>query len=352
MKTRFIISFFCLFTLGLIVEGFNPPASVKPQPIPFLYPKSWPAPKPIFKYNKLTEEGFQLGKKLFYDGQLSSDGEVSCANCHQQFAAFSNYDHALSHGVNNSFSQRNAPALVNVAWMPYLHWDGAINHIELQPLAPITAPNEMGSSLADALLRLRKDKSYPPLFKAAFGDTVINSQRMLKALSQFVGSLVSCNSKYDKVIIGKTQFTSAEAKGYQLFRDNCSGCHQEPLFTDNSFRNNGQSLNRFNDLGLMQISQLQTDSLKFKVPTLRNIQVSAPYMHDGHVATLGAAIEHYNNGIDTSRNDIDPLLKKKFNFSTAEKSALIQFLYTLTDSSFLRNPRFGQGNPKLLKKHQ
>ena len=130
----------------------------QPTPLQFEIPKGWPKPTTdIFLNNKLTEEGFQLGKKLFYDGNLSKDGQVSCASCHQQFAAFSNYDHDFSHGVNNGFTTRNAPALINVAWMSKLNWDGAINHIEVQPLAPMTAPNEMGESLDSVLLKLKKD---------------------------------------------------------------------------------------------------------------------------------------------------------------------------------------------------
>ena len=251
-------------------------------PLKFMVPKGWPAPqKNIFTNNKLTEEGFQLGKKLFYDNRLSRNEEISCASCHQQFAAFANYDHDLSHGIENSFTKRNAPALINLAWMKELHWDGGINHIEVQPLSPITASNEMGESIENVLNKIRKDNIYRNLFKAAFGDTIVNSQRMLKALAQFTGSLVSYNSKYDKVKRGETNFTDYEKRGYQVFKQNCSNCHQEPLFTDNSFRNNGLTLNRFNDVGRQSITNISADSLKFKVPTLRNTQLSCPYMHDG-----------------------------------------------------------------------
>jgi len=322
----------------------------KPTPLKFEIPKGWPKPPAnIFAKNKLTEQGFQLGRKLFYDGKLSKDGEVSCASCHQQFAAFANYDHDLSHGVNNSLSIRNAPALINVAWMQQLHWDGAISHIEVQPLAPITAANEMGENLDSVLLKLRNDTAYLRMFKEAFGDPEITSQRMLKAIAQFVGSLVSSNSKYDKVMRGEAAFTDYELRGYLTFKSNCASCHKEPLFTDNSFRNNGQKQNRHNDIGRKKITSRSEDSLKFKVPTLRNIQLTFPYMHDGHIYSLFQVIDHYTKNIDTTQAFLDPGLKKKISISSKEKTELVYFLYTLTDSSFLSNPRFSSDHKIIIK---
>jgi len=322
-------------------DGYGP---FKPTPLPFSIPQGFPKPtNDIFAKNKRTEEGFQLGKKLFYDGRLSKDGEISCATCHQPFASFVTYDHDLSHGVNNSFSTRNAPALVNLAWMPALHWDGGINHIEVQPLSPITAHNEMGEKIDSVLAKLRKDTTYKRMFKAAFGDPAINSQRMLKALAQFTGSLVSANSKYDRVKRGQASFTAYEERGYLTFKDKCASCHTEPLFTDNSFRNNGLALNRFHDIGRQQITQLRSDSLKFKVPTLRNVQVTFPYMHDGHIFSLHKVLDHYMNNIITSQPTLDPLLKNRIALTLREKNELVYFLYTLTDSSFLKDPRYAPG---------
>jgi cytochrome c peroxidase len=313
-------------------------------------PKGWPKPpKQNFRANPITESGFQLGRKLFYDGNLSSTGEISCGSCHQQQAAFANYDHNLSHGVNDSQTTRNAPALINVAWMKNLHWDGAINHIEMQPLAPLTNPKEMGQQLETVMTYLKNDSSYRRMFKEAFGDTTISSQRMLKALTQFVGSLVSSESRYDKMKRGEIKFTPYEENGYKLFKQNCASCHQEPLFTDNSFRNNGRPLNKWKDVGLYGITQKSEDSLKFKVPTLRNIQLSFPYMHDGHIYSLFQAIDHYTGKIDTTRQDIDPVLKKKINLTNRERSELVFFLYTLTDSSFIKNPRLGPDKKPVIK---
>ena len=315
--------------------------SYAPDPLLLKLPAGWPKPPTnIFAKNKLTEQGFQLGKKLFFDGRLGKDNETSCASCHQQFASFSTYDHDLSHGVHNSFSTRNAPALINLAWMTALHWDGGVNHIEVQPLAPITATNEMGEQLDSILLKLKKDTVYSRMFKAAFGDPQITSQLMLKALAQYTGSLVSSNSKYDKVKRGEASFNAYEQNGYEVFKARCTGCHKEPLFTDNSFRNNGFALNRFKDIGRQQITNNKKDSLKFKVPTLRNVQVSFPYMHDGHIFSLYQVMEHYRSGIIITQPTLDSSLKNRISMTNKEKNDVVYFLYTLTDSSFLKDPRF------------
>ena len=311
-----------------------------PSPILLRIPTGFPKPPTdIYKSNRLTEEGFQLGKKLFYDGRLSKDGEVSCASCHQPFAAFSTFDHDLSHGVNNSFSTRNAPALINLAWMKTWHWDGGINHIEVQPLFPLTAPNEMGETLDTILRKIKQDTAYRRMFRNAFGDANISSERMLKALAQFTGSLVSADSKYDKIKRGEAAFSEPEKKGYELFKANCNTCHREPLFTDNSFHNNGVGLNRFKDIGRQGISLQKKDSLKFKVPTLRNIALTLPYMHDGRFGTLDKILDHYT-GLDTALANLDPLLQKTISMGPKEKKQLVLFLYTLTDTVFTHNKRY------------
>ncbi len=339
MKFKIIISFyfFIVAALFLISAGKK---NYTPTPIKFTIPKDFPAqPTNIFTKNKLTEEGFELGKKMFYDTRLSKNGEISCGSCHQQFAAFATYDHDLSHGVNNSFSNRNAPALINLAWMKEWHWDGGINHLEMQPLSPLSAANEMGEKLDTVILKLKADTAYRRMFKAAFGDANITTERMLKDFAQFTGSLVSADSKYDKVKRGEAAFILPEQKGYEIFKANCNGCHKEPLFTDNSFRNNGIALNRFNDVGRQTISQDKKDSLKFKVPTLRNVALTLPYMHDGQINSLENVINHYT-GLDTNLLNLDPLLTKRINFTDKEKRQLVLFLYTLTDTSFTKNKRF------------
>ncbi len=347
MKTRITISLFAFVALAVFLIGAaknDGYGSFKPKPLKLEIPKGWPKPtNNIFVNNKLTEEGFQLGRKLFYDGNLSSDGTTSCGSCHQQFAAFSTYDHDLSHGVNNTFTDRNAPALFNLAWSPLYHWDGGVNNIEVQPLNPITAKNEMGETLPNVLSKLKADTSYSRLFKAAFGDAAITSQRLLKALAQFTGSLVSSNSRYDKWKKGELKFNPIEEAGYDIYKTNCAVCHAEPLFTDYGFRNNGLSLNRFADIGRQKITGLASDSLKFKVPSLRNVQYSFPYMHDGRFNSLEAVLNYYISGIDHDQPMLDPILKKPIVLTEKQKQQLKYFLYTLTDTAFTKSKRFAPG---------
>lgn len=305
-------------------------------------PANFPAPNDLFKDNPLTTEGFALGRKLFYDGRLAKDGIASCASCHQQFAAFSTFDHAFSHGIDNQFTTRNAPGIFNMAWHKELHWDGGINHLEVQPLAPLTAPNEMGETVENVIKKLNSDTRYRDMFKAAFGDENATSQRMLKALAQFMGMMVSGNSKYDQVMLGKTTFTLAEQSGYTIFKAKCGTCHKEPLFTDLSYRNTGMPINTgLKDLGRMRITRLSEDSLKFKVPSLRNVQVTAPYGHDGRFFSIGAVIDHYRLFVQDGPT-VDPLVKKKISISLNEKADLVQFLNTLTDTAFIKDKRFSQ----------
>jgi cytochrome c peroxidase len=314
----------------------------QPHPLTFTVPPGFPSPQYQFTNNPLTREGFELGRKLFYDGILSKDGNFPCASCHQPFAAFGTFDHNLSHGFNNQHTLRNAPPLFNMVWLKEMHWDGGINNLEVQPLAPITAPNEMAEDINTVIGKLQQDANYPRLFKAAFGDETVNSQRMLYALTQFVGSLVSANSKYDQVKQGKASFTAEEQAGYTLFKTTCNGCHTEPLFTDNSFRNTGLPVEiTLQDYGRMRITHKPEDSLKFKVPSLRNLFFSFPYGHDGRFLSINSVLEHYATGVQDGPT-VDPLVKNKIPLSNLDKYYLLQFLHTLTDSSFINDTRFAQ----------
>ena len=311
-------------------------------PLTFTIPKGFPPQQYQFTNNPLTKEGFDLGKKLFYDGRLSKDGNFPCASCHQQSAAFATFDHDLSHGFNNQFTTRNAPGLFNMAWHKEMHWDGGINHIEVQPLAPITASNEMAEEINSIISKLQADNNYRQMFKAAYGDETINSQRMLLAITQFVSLLISGDSKYDKMKAGKAVFNTSEENGYKIFQAKCVTCHQEPLFTDFSYRNTGMKQNSFlKDVGRMRITQKKEDSLKFKVPSLRNIYQTFPYSHDGRFLSINQVLEHYSAGIQDSPT-LDPLLKNKIPLTASDKFYLVQFLGTLTDSSFINDPRFAE----------
>lgn len=326
----------------------------KPKTISFTIPTGWPKPVYDFSKNPLTEEGVALGLKLFYDDRLSRDGNFSCASCHQQFAAFSTFNHPFSHGIDNSFTTRNAPGLFNLAWKPAFMYDGGITHLDAQPLAPLTAPNEMGESIENALKKIKSDSTYRSMFKAAFGDERITTQRMTKALSQFMLTLVSSNSKYDKVMRGETKFNLMEERGYELFKSKkCISCHAEPFFTDFSFRNTGMPADTMlKDYGRYKIINKTADSLMFMVPSLRNVWVTAPYGHDGRFYSINDAIEHYRIGVIANANT-DSLLKNGIPLTNDELNLIRAFLFTLTDKQFLKDPRFilSSYQPKQIDDH-
>ncbi|NJO24684.1 MAG: cytochrome-c peroxidase, partial [Bacteroidia bacterium] len=238
--------------------------------------------------------------------------------------------------------------LWNLAWQKELHLDGGINHIEVQPLAPITAPNEMAETLENLMRKLDDDTSYKRMFRLAFGTDEVNSQRLLKALAQFTGSLVSADSKYDRYKKGVVEFTPYEQRGYELFKAKCASCHAEPLFTDLSYRNIGlPEYPGVHDKGRMTVTADVSDSLKFKVPSLRNVSETPPYMHDGRIASLRGCLEHYNSRIIQSPT-LDPLLKDGIHLSRYQVIDLEAFLRTLTDTSFIKNPRFADPERKII----
>jgi cytochrome c peroxidase len=303
------------------------------------YPKSWPKPQYDFEANPLTEAKIELGRKLFYDPILSKDNMVSCANCHLSYTAFTHVDHALSHGIGDSVGIRNSMTLVNMAWSKHFMWDGAINNIEVQALAPISHEDEMGEEIGSVLNKLQDTPNYPRLFGIAFGDTTINSKNMLKAMAQFQLTFVSANSKYDQVKAGTAAFTAQEEAGFQLFKAKCAGCHTEPLFTSGDFANNGLLMDsNLMDVGRYGVTKRRDDSLKFKIPSLRNVEFSQPYMHDGRFKSLHQVLKHYSNGIHTSRT-LDAKLAGGLNLSEDDRLALVAFMLTLTDKEFLFNPK-------------
>ena len=342
----FITIIFC----GLSFISIN-----KPTPLKFITPKGWPKPVYNFKENPLTQEGFELGKKLFYDAGLSKDSSTSCASCHQQFAAFSTFDHNLSHGIGNSSTTRNAPALQNLAWQKDFMADGSIHQLELQPLLPLTAKNEMAETIENIVVKLRNDAGYKSMFNAAFGKDNISQTTITKALSQYMLLLISSNSKYDKVMRGEEKFILPEQLGHDIFKKKCASCHTEPMFTDYSYRNVGMTMNAtLQDIGRMKVTANKNDSLKFRVPSLRNIELTKPYGHDGRFFTLYNVFEHYRKNMIISQTT-DSLFKNMLPLSNFEIGQLTAFLYTLTDSSFTHNPLFApQGfniTPSFRDKH-
>ncbi len=303
----------------------------------FIIPENWPVPHYNFSNNLLTPEKVELGRMLFYDPVLSANNQISCASCHSPYNAFAHVDHNLSHGINDRIGLRNAPPLMNLAWQKTFMMDGAVNHLDMQSLFPITHPDEMGESIVNVIYKLQNSGYYPDLFYNAFADSVITGEHMLKALSQFMLTLISAESKYDSVMKKQALFTEQEHNGYTLFRQNCGSCHTEPLFTNGNFENNGLPLDTaLNDLGRMRVTLDSGDSLKFKVPTLRNIEFTFPYMHDGRFRKLQDVLNHYDHGVQQSTT-LSHKLSQSLSLSSNDKVDLTAFLLTLSDKKFLFN---------------
>ena len=321
----------CVVAVVLLASA----ATQHAEPVKLELPKGWPAPVYELKDGALTREGIELGRRLFHDPILSMDSTISCSSCHLSYTAFSHVDHKLSHGIRDSIGTRNAPALMNLAWNKAFMWDGAVNHLDVQALAPIEHKAEMGEDLAHVVMKLQRSARYRQWFSVAFGDGPITGEHVLKALAQFQLTLISSGSKYDRVVAGTEVFSDQEANGYRLFKANCASCHAEPLFTDGSFRNNGlapDSLLR--DGGRIRITHEAQDSLCFKVPSLRNVEFSYPYMHDGRFKNLREVIAHYTGGIHRSTT-LAKELEKPIVLTANERTDLLAFLLTLTDRDFL-----------------
>lgn len=336
---KYLISVFLIINI-VFVSCKKSEDNQSPEKWGLYYPDYVQKPVYDFKNNPSTEKGFQLGRLLFYDPILSSDSTISCASCHSQPHAFADHNMSLSLGVDNKKGVRNSPAMFNLAWQPTFMWDGGINHIEVMPLAPITNHLEMNETIANVILKLNRSRFYKDMFYSVFNKPMIDDQQIFFALTQFMGNITSFNSKYDEVKKGKSSFTEDEKLGYQLFLNNCNSCHSEPLFSDFSFSNNGLD-SVFKDKGRALITLDFADEGKFKVPSLRNIMQTNPYMHDGRFKKIQDVIKHYEMGI-TNSNSLDKRLSNPINFNETEKMQLILFLNTLTDYTFLNNPLYSE----------
>ncbi|MDY0780519.1 cytochrome-c peroxidase [Tenacibaculum sp. IB213877] len=332
----------------LLLIGCNSKKDVYTNmPLAFEKPSNFPEIQYNLEKNIITEKGFELGKKLFFDGKLSSDGVVSCSFCHQQQFAFTHHGHQFSHGVDNKQGFRNSQPIQNMAFQKEFAWDGATFHLDLFPIIPITNPDEMGETVGNVLEKLQEDIDYQNLYALAFEDGKINTENTFKALSQFMLMMVSANSKYDKYVRNENDvtFSVQEKEGLEIFKNKCSVCHTTDLFTDDAFRNNGLPVNvEINDLGRMRVTLIEEDKYKFKVPSLRNVALTAPYMHDGRFGSLESVLNFYSNGVQETEN-LDPILKNSdgstgINLTSEEKQSLIAFLKTLTDEEFINDERF------------
>lgn len=337
-----VIGFFCLIFAVIMGVGFK--SIFSPHYFQPVYPKTWPKPIYDFDKNPLSVEAVELGRTLFYDPILSADSTISCASCHLSFSAFTHVDHALSHGIGDAIGNRNSPALMNLAWNTSFMWDGAIHHLDFQALGPIENPIEMGETIRNVIHKIERTTHYPQLFFQAFGDSSVTSEYVLKALSQFQLTFISANSKYDQIQRNESgiTFSSQEQNGYRLFKQYCATCHAEPLFTTGGFANNGLPLDTsLFDFGRYGVTEKETDLRHFKIPTLRNVEYSYPYMHDGRFKKLSQVIDHYTNGIEQNETLSTELKEKNIILSPNEKVDLIAFLLTLSDREFIFNPHFG-----------
>lgn len=339
MKKVFVI----LCIAGLIVACKKSDDIALNKFITFNYVEHFPDPIYRIDENMVSEKIFHLGRRLFFDPLLSRNNTISCGNCHIPQHGFTHHGHDVSHGIDDRLGIRNSMPLMNLAWSPSFFWDGGVQDLDFTSAVPIENHAEMDESLQNVINKLKSNPTYTILFKEAFQSEEINSAQFFKALGIFMAMLVSDNAKYDQVIQGKLSFSEEEQRGYAIFQQNCASCHREPLFTDYTFRNNGLQENPAQDLGRYTITGAQDDKLKFKVPTLRNLKYTAPYMHDGRLYTLQAVLNHYTREIHDSAT-LDPLLKDNMGISISleQQVDLLAFLNTLNDESFINNSKFAE----------
>lgn len=316
--------------------------------IGFVQPSNFPEPVYDFSRNPITKDGFELGRKLFYEPRLSRNNSIACGSCHIQSAAFTHHGHDVSHGIDDRLGTRNPMPVMNMAWQKEFFWDGGVYDLDFTPVNAIHSEVEMDETLTNVLVKLRARPEYPPLFKKAFGTEEITDALFLKALSQFMLMASSSNSKYDQIMRkeGGATFTASENRGYLFFQKNCSSCHSEPLFTDLSYRNNGIRPNASDDQGRAIITGNPNDAYKFKVPSLRNLSFTAPYTHDGRYLTVNRMLDHYRRDV-VDLPTLDPIFRQEdgsrgIPMSEKEKADLLDFLKTLEDPTFLSNTLFSE----------
>lgn len=335
---------------GLLMAGCHPDTDVlrsAAEAVPgSVVPRNFPPPAYGPEQNPPDRATFELGRSLFYDPLLSADGTISCASCHRQSDAFADANQRLSAGVHGRPGARNAPPLQNLRWRRTLMWDGAVAHIEVLPLAPLTNQQEMGEQLPNVLTKLNRHPDYPARFARIYGPGPITSYQFLRALAQFTAALTSADSRYDHYVRQEPggTLTDAELRGLTAFRASCASCHATDLFTDETYRNNGLDRRFAPDSGRAHITGRLGERGLFKVPSLRNVARTAPYMHDGRFRTLPEVLDHYDHGVQESAT-LDPLLRhpdgrRGIRLSARQRTDLLAFLQTLTDDEFLHNPQF------------
>jgi cytochrome c peroxidase len=299
---------------------------------------------PMPEDNPLTEEGIALGRRLFFDRMLSKNHAQACADCHIPSRAFTD-TLQFSRGVDGRSGTRNTPGLFNAAWDTSLFWDGRAAGLEGQALEPVPNPLEMHLPWEEAVRRMSADSRYPARFRAAFGEEGVTLEKTVAALAQFERTLLSFDSKFDRFLRGEAELSPPESSGLALFNGDqggCFHCHSGMLFNDLAFHNNGLDT-AVDGAGRGAVTGNPADDGKFKTPTLRNIEVTSPYMHDGRFGSLEEVMEHYSSGGRPSRT-VDPRVpgRTRFPLSERETRDIIAFLKTLTDSSALLNTEYGK----------
>lgn len=354
MKRFAIVFCFVVATVGLMSAGLRLHRPAKPLTI--LYPDYFGNRISIPADNPTTEEGVHLGRMLFYETALSASNKVSCATCHKQELAFTD-GLRFSAGHDGMPQTRNTMSLANLLWVRSFFWDGRAKGLEAQAETPLTAAHEMGQAMDLSCGKLRDKKTYGPLFREAFGSDEITAERIAKALAQFERTLVSASSRYDDYLQGKYTPTPSEAAGMKLFYADpdpergirgaaCGHCHSGPKTYNELFHNNGLDPVP-KDLGREAITGQVYDRGRFRVPTLRNVALTAPYMHDGRFKTLEEVVDHYSDHLVPSAA-LSTVLQHRSNvrggvslhLTAQEKADVVRFLKMLTDSSFVTNKSF------------
>lgn len=300
-------------------------------------PSGFPGLNSAITENFPTKYGVELGEKLFHDKRLSADNTVSCASCHIQTNAFAD-NNVQAIGIYGRVGLRNTPPIQNLAFMQFYNWDGSKLRLEKQPLVPIITREEMDSSISEVIGKIQEDSAYKELFKKTFGDEKPTPERIYKSIAQYEYTLVSANSKYDRIKRKEgEEFTEEEFKGYQVFQQKCISCHSTELFTDQTFRNIGFPINKdSNEAGRGRVTGKPEDYISFRVPSLRNVEFTAPYGSFGQFATLREVLDYMNQGVLDAAN-LDPIFKENGNripLTDREKDALIAFMRTLSDYEF------------------
>lgn len=301
---------------------------------------------PIFENgvdSGLTEEGIALGRRLFYDPILSGDGTMACATCHVQKDGFSD-KRRFSIGIDGSVGKIQAMPIMNLAWNKDFFWDGRIKTLEEQALVPVEDPTEMNAHWPIVVDKLKENEVYQKMFDDAFPEMEITKELAADAIAQFEKTLISSNSKFDKILRGEEEFTEQEIRGSLIFSSeeaDCFHCHSGRLMTDLIFHNNGLDANPA--AGLEAVTNNPLDRGKFKTPSLRNLSATGPYMHDGRFETLDEVIDFYSTGVQSSPT-IDPFMKEAanggVNLTPDQKADLKAFLLVFDDPDFLTNPDF------------